>query len=155
MAGRREHDVAGTVVGFVSALLAAPKGASAPELAMELLGGALGGRFGSHIPDVLEPAIHSHHRDVCHSLTFAATALMTGAKLASDAQARLRMKADELRARREECDEGFERFVLGLSEIVCRVAAGFVGALVPGYVSHLVLDAGTPRGIPLLSARIG
>ena len=155
MAGRREHDVAGTVVGFVSALLAAPKDASAPELAMELLGGALGGRVGSHLPDFLEPAIHSYHRDVCHSLTFAVTALSAGAKLASDAQARLRVKADEFRARREQSDDGFERFVLGLAEIICRIAAGFVGALVPGYASHLALDAGTPRGIPLLSAAIG
>jgi hypothetical protein len=155
MAGRREHDVAGAIAGFVSALVTAPKSANAAELAMELLGGVLGGRVGSRIPDVLEPAIHSHHRDVCHGLTFAMTALPTGARLASTAQDRLRARADQFRARREASEDGFERLVMAVAEIVCRVAAGFVGAIVPGYASHLALDAGTPRGIPLMSSAIG
>lgn len=155
MAGRRDHDAAGTITGLVAALLAAPTDITAPELAMELLGGALGGRVGSHIPDVLEPAIHSHHRDVAHSLTFAATAAPAAMKLARRIQERLRAKADEFRARREASSDGYERFVMGLAEIACRVAVGFVGGLVPGYLSHLVLDAATPRGIPILSARIG
>jgi membrane-bound metal-dependent hydrolase YbcI (DUF457 family) len=29
-----------------------------------------------------------------------------------------------------------------------------VAGVIPGYLSHLMLDAGTPRGIPLLSPRI-
>jgi hypothetical protein len=35
-------------------------------------------------------------------------------------------------------------------EVFWRFAAGFANGLAAGYVSHIVLDAGTPRSIPLL-----
>ena len=36
-------------------------------------------------------------------------------------------------------------------ELFWRALAGFVNGLAAGYISHLVLDAGTPRSIPLLA----
>lgn len=38
-----------------------------------------------------------------------------------------------------------------ICEFFWRAAAGFGNGLAAGYLSHLVLDAGTPRSIPLLT----
>ena len=152
MAGRREHDAAGVVTGVATALLTTRRKASAYELVAEALGGAFGGRFGSRIPDVLEPAVHSYHRNVAHSVTFATAVTVKGKKRAARMQARLRAQADEYAERRAASGDWFEQIVLWIAETACRVA-GFVAGVIPGYLSHLVLDAGTPRGIPLLSAR--
>lgn len=154
MAGRREHDAAGVVVGVATALITARKDAQPYELMLEAIGGGFGGRFGSHVPDVLEPAVHSHHRDVMHSMTVATALVAKGQKRAMKVVDRLRERADELRGRRDASTDLFERFILVLAEAACRMAAGFVAALIPGYVSHLALDTGTPRSIPLLAARI-
>jgi len=37
-----------------------------------------------------------------------------------------------------------------LLAILSLVAAGAISGLAAGYVSHLMLDAGTPKGLPLL-----
>lgn len=155
MAGRREHDAAGVVVGVVTALITASKNAEPYELILEAVGGGLGGRFGSHGPDMFEPAVHPHHRDVMHSMTVAAALVAKGQKRAMNLVNRLHERAEELRGRHAISSDLFERMILTLAEAACRLAAGFVAALIPGYLSHLALDAGTPRSIPLLSARIG
>lgn len=40
--------------------------------------------------------------------------------------------------------------LLNLFELLWRLAAGFANGLAAGYLSHLALDAVTPRSIPLL-----
>jgi hypothetical protein len=40
-----------------------------------------------------------------------------------------------------------------ISEFIWTLLAGFLNGLAAGYVSHLLLDATTPRGIPFLSGR--
>jgi inner membrane protein len=154
MAGRREHDAAGVVAGVATALLTARKDAEPYELMLEAIGGGFGGRFGSHVPDVLEPAIHSHHRDVMHSIAVATVLVAEGQKRAMKLVDSLRERADKLRGRHDTSTDLFERFILVLAEAACRMAAGFIAALIPGYVSHLALDAATPRGIPLIAASI-
>jgi hypothetical protein len=44
------------------------------------------------------------------------------------------------------------RLLLSLFELMWRLAAGFANGLAAGYISHLALDAATPRSIPLLKA---
>jgi len=39
-----------------------------------------------------------------------------------------------------------------LAECFWRFLAGFTNGLAAGYISHLILDAATPRSIPLLAA---
>jgi len=39
-----------------------------------------------------------------------------------------------------------------LAEWFWSFLAGVLGGMTPGYLSHLVLDAGTARGIPFLGA---
>jgi hypothetical protein len=43
------------------------------------------------------------------------------------------------------------QFFLFLAEIALRLLAGFVNGIAAGYVSHLVLDAASPRSIPVLT----
>jgi len=150
MAGRREQDAAGIVTGVATALLTRRKKASAYELVAEALGGALGGGIGSRLLDFFEPAIHSY-RNVVHSVAFAGTVTVKGTKRAARPQARLRAQADEFAERRTWHHGLFEWMVLWLAETACRVATGFIAGAIPGYLSHLALDAKTPRGIPLLS----
>jgi hypothetical protein len=38
-----------------------------------------------------------------------------------------------------------------LAELFWRLLAGFAAGFIGGYISHLTLDALTPRGLPLLS----
>lgn len=95
-----------------------------PDEERLLLGVAmiLGALFGAKLPDILEPAIHSHHRAFCHSLVFAGGMVWAIKKL------------------REWKPETAEHRLL---------KAACLGALV-GYGSHLVLDASTPRGLPIV-----
>ncbi len=43
------------------------------------------------------------------------------------------------------------RLWLTICELFWRALAAFANGLAAGYLSHLVLDAGTPRSIPLLT----
>jgi len=44
-------------------------------------------------------------------------------------------------------------FWAGLAELFWRLLAGFLNGLSAGYASHLLLDAMTPRGIPVVAGR--
>lgn len=80
------------------------------------------GLFFGRLPDILEPALNPHHRQFFHSIAVL-IALGYGAKKVYEWRAKDRAKV-------------FLRTVL--------LCAGM------GYISHLLLDAATPRSIPLL-----
>lgn len=86
-----------------------------------LLGSALAAVL-TNLPDVLEPAAHPNHRQFFHSLTFGGLLVAAGYKVY-----------------KWETDNPFDdaiRFVL-------LVGAG-------AYLVHLLLDAGTPRSLPIM-----
>src|SRR2546430_304942 len=76
MANRRTHKVVGGVSGAIAAAYVA-RDSEPIQVLMEALGGAIGGVWGSLIPDELEPAIHSWHRSIAHSLTGGAASVAT------------------------------------------------------------------------------
>jgi len=91
--------------------------------AKPLLGATLAAVL-TNLPDVLEPASHPHHRQFFHSLAFAGLLGAAGYK-----------------AYKWETDNPFDeamRFVLLVG----------VGA----YLVHLLLDAGTPKSLPIIGA---
>jgi hypothetical protein len=45
----------------------------------------------------------------------------------------------------------FSDFAFRLAELFWRFLAGFLNGIAAGYVSHLALDAASPRSIPLLT----
>jgi membrane-bound metal-dependent hydrolase YbcI (DUF457 family) len=77
---------------------------------------------GGLAPDILEPAVSSHHRSIAHSLA-------GGLSLANYSQ---KWCCRE----HEDCDE--------FSKILFACFAA-------GYFSHLALDLCTPRGLPLVA----
>ena len=82
---------------------------------------ALGAFFGK-LPDIIEPAFHPNHRQFFHSaLTFSAIGIGL------------------YKAYNWEPETGFDEIVRGLTLI-----AGF------SYLSHLVCDSTTPKGLPLI-----
>jgi hypothetical protein len=87
----------------------------------ELLLCAGAGLLSGGVPDVLEPALHPHHRQLAHSVT-------VGGLLAKFGVERCSFKNGEW--------DQFHKIL--------------AAALIAGYISHLVADGCTPRGLPLL-----
>ncbi|MCC6649277.1 MAG: metal-dependent hydrolase [Polyangiaceae bacterium] len=135
MANRDDHDALGALFGGLSVLVSAAAAGREPTLG-ELLGGVAGGVLGSRIPDVLEPAVHPNHRKVAHS--FAAAAL-TGRFVVPAAH---RLHADGATQAESKLDPALK--------FLQQFAAGASVGAVAGYGSHLVADASTPKGLPLL-----
>lgn len=134
MAKRSDHDAAGALTGGAAVVLSALAAGRTPSFA-EVLGGAVSGILASRVPDLLEPATHPGHRRLAHS---AVTLGATGIAVPRLHSAHI---SGATSADRE--DDPVRRF-LG------RFAAGAAVGSAGGYASHLVLDATTPRGLPLL-----
>jgi uncharacterized membrane protein len=47
--------------------------------------------------------------------------------------------------------DGWYRFWHGLMAFIWRMLSGFAVGAATGYLSHLALDVGTPRGLPLFA----
>jgi len=165
MADRKTHRRAGRISGAVYAAHRA-KGQSVPNFLMEAAGGALGGDIGALAADWLEPATSSWHRGTAHSCAAGGLVLQMGELFAS-AEAYCRQQAEKKAAERKTLEatqdpaqpnlfvaspnSSLDQLWLTICELFWRLAAGFVNGLSAGYISHLVLDAGTPRSIPLLT----
>jgi hypothetical protein len=65
-------------------------------------------------------------------------------------QLALRAEADRHAARWQNGASGPEAVGAFLGEVLCRLSAGALPGLIAGYVSHLALDLGTPRRLPLI-----
>jgi hypothetical protein len=150
MSNRRTHLIAGTGAGLAVAGYLAPNEQPGAFLA-EAVGGALGGAIGCLGPDVVEPAVHSWHRSTAHSYATAATIATATVQRVQQWQGYCRGRAaahDEARLRA--ATDG-ARIYHGFMALVWRLLCGFVAGLPAGYLSHLALDACTPRSIPLLA----
>lgn len=120
-----------------------------PDQLVEAVGGVIGGYFGGKMPDILEPAIHSWHRDTCHSWTVGGV-IATGVPALERWEKDCRERAADFRRRRLAAGVPPLTASYWLAEWFWSLAAGFVAGFEAGYVSHLALDASTPRGLPLL-----
>ena len=125
---------------------------------METIGGGFGGYLASMLPDQLEPATSSWHRGACHSLTAAGVVGSLDNVLLQMA-ASCRAEANKYRAIqtvRDPFTGEFRSVPIGffqtLAEWFWSFLAGLLNGLSAGYLSHLALDAGTPRSIPFLGA---
>lgn len=165
MANRRTHRRVGRISGAVYAAHRA-KGQTVGQCITESIGGAVGGDVGSLLADWLEPGISSWHRGTAHSCAAGMGILSLGEVLAG-AETYCRQQAErkvaELRTLQMTPDpaqpnvfipvpnSSLTQLWLTICELVWRTLAGFANGLAAGYLSHLVLDAGTPRSIPLLT----
>ena len=141
------HARVGAAVGVLAAGCRARE-APTVQMAAEALGGLLGGWVGGVLPDVLEPARDPNHRKFAHSVV--AGGALTLARVA-EWQAACRTAADTATHQSLTHPIGStERSAAEWDAFFWRLLAGALVGLVAGYASHLVLDAGTPRGLPLL-----
>lgn len=150
MSDGKTHEKVAMASGGFAALLASNE-KDPWKLVAETLGGVLGGFAGGKLPDMLEPAIHSWHRSMAHSVTTGAAVVGAAATGVQSWQASCRAKSDAWAQRR--LDPGLtpaDRVLAVVAEIAWRIAAGMPIGAAAGYISHLVLDGGTPRGIPLV-----
>jgi inner membrane protein len=144
MPNRKQHAQAGALLGGGFALARASV-ANPNFVGAEAIGGLLGGWVGGILPDLLEPAIHSHHRDIAHSVT--AGGLLGLARITAW-ETSCRENANRCVAQTP--DGSAKDPQAELKAFLWHVAAGLAIGLVVGYASHLALDAVTPRGIPLI-----
>lgn len=151
MANGKAHRRVGKASGVVAAVARARKGDSALDVLTFSIGGYAGGALGAQLPDIIEPAVHSHHRHVAHSVATATAIAASAAKSIERIESYTRMRAQAAAERRAQRDATtWQKLVSFLEEFLWKLAHGFVAGVGAGYLSHLALDAGTPRGIPLL-----
>lgn len=149
MPDRETHVAVGMLAGLGAAALAAPRG-DVPQLHVvaELVGGLVGGAIGGRMPDLIEPATSPNHRQIAHSVvTGGAFALARVADLQAACRERAAFNQRVAAALGIEADE---RKDADLRAVLWLFLAGAILGFAAGYASHLVLDAGTPRGLPLL-----
>ncbi len=120
------------------------------------LAASLGGLAGGVTPDALEPAVHPYHRDAFHSAAAGGSLYAGALKAASSVATKLRTDAAQLRATRRALPATHSaRRDLGAREFLHYVLLGLAAGFVAGYLSHLIADLGTPRGIPVVARRLG
>jgi hypothetical protein len=165
MANRKTHRRVGRVSGALYGAHRA-KDQRVGHFITESIGGAIGGDIGAMAADWLEPAVSSWHRGAAHSCAAGGIVLSIGDTLAQ-VEIFCRAEAQRKAMQRSELEmvphptlpdmfvpapgSVLTNLWLLACELLWRAAAGFANGLAAGYVSHLVLDAGTPRSIPLLT----
>lgn len=148
MPNRHTHLPVGTVVGAVAAFLQVSRTPEAYR-AVELIGATLGGACGGIAPDLFEPALSPSHRSVLHSIVVGGAGTIG---LVAHLQGRCRELAAECLSRAEVLPVGAAaRSAEERSAMLWYFLAGFALGFAAGYASHLLLDAATPAGIPLIA----
>jgi hypothetical protein len=149
MANKATHDLGGFVAGAGLACWLS-QGQKPEHVVAETLGGAFMGLLFSRLPDVLDPPVSPNHRHIAHGTV---TAMVTGSLYLPNAlawQRQFRQRADQLAPERTWATNELARLSSSLQETMLRALAGAVVGAVAGYGSDLVLDATTPRGLPLI-----
>jgi len=130
-------------------------------------GGALAGRYAGALPDIIEPAIHPNHRGFGHSAVVGGgVASLSFVERLREWEDGCRDRAEGFRGRRlEECHafqqsnggDACRHFLRAawffLCEMFWAALAGVPVGAAAGYVSHIVADATTPKGVPMVGLR--
>lgn len=150
MANHKDHKGIGIVAGAIAAAYTTPAEVTGMLAIAEFAGGGFGGAFGASLPDILEPATSSHHRKFFHAIVPAGVTIKLGTGAVLSVQKHLRTQAMALMGEAEIEPDPWRRLGLQLQAMTVAALAGAVVGSAAGYVSHLALDAMTPRGLPLL-----
>jgi hypothetical protein len=148
----KEHQEFGGFVGATTSCGFAVAANLPPLLVFaESLGGYVAGKSAGTWADCMDLPTSSHHRDTAHALLPVAA----GSKYLFDQvpsmQASLRSSAQLCFQNANMSTNGLEQFINVALGLVLHVAAGAVPAIPASYISHIALDAATPRGVPLLT----
>ena len=148
MPNKRFHIKLGAASGGVVAGMVALQRES-PDVVLETVAGIVGGTLGGMAPDVIEPAVSPRHRAFFHGAV-AGTALSTAAFLSWEANCRAQSAHwDSVAALHDpSCQLHAD---CKRSALAWRLMAALIVGIAVGYASHLVADAQTPLGIPLIT----
>jgi hypothetical protein len=120
------------------------------EYFWEVLGGGVGALAGGLGPDIMDPPTHPNHRGLGHSLV----ANITVGKVMWDHldtwQDQLRREADRMQQLQLAALDPVLKLAYGTWEIVLRLLAGALVGFAVGWGTHVALDFGTARSLPLL-----
>lgn len=155
MPGYRIHNPVGQVSGGITSIVYITRDGGMMRLEdfiAESFGGIVGGGIGALLPDIIEPAIHSWHRSFAHSYAAGTAMIVKGPQLLNSWRNYCLRQSEY----HEQLSIYYQNhFWLWLKHwglyIGWRFLRGLVPGAVGGYGSHLLLDAGTPRGLPLLT----
>lgn len=150
MPNQKTHRPLGAGCGLAVALYRARE--QAPRNALvEAMGGAAGGLIFSMIPDWIDPPIHPGHRSLGHGVAPNVGIIYWYINNLDAWQSTLRKWAHEHTEAARFAESEAAQVWHVLSELLCRLAVGFVAGAGAGYVSHLALDATTRRGLPIVA----
>lgn len=145
----REHKNIAGVVGGATALVFAAEQQPLQMLA-EVAGGIFMGSQAGTWADYIEPGISSHHRQEAHAIVPS----LAGANLVfqnlTSMQGYLRQSAAQCFDLAQNTADPLRAFLNVVVGFGLHFVAGAVPAVATGYLSHVALDACTPRGVPLL-----
>ena len=150
MPGHIEHSYVGGLSGLVFAIFRV-EGKPNEQRVLEAIGGFIVGSVAGCIPDIIEPAkkLGPCHRKSAHSVVLGAGIVGATTVFLAQSQEWFRARAAECATRRNGYEKGtILHMVFDLLEKLCYILAGGVPGLAAGYLSHLVLDAGTVKGLP-------
>lgn len=149
MPKRKTHTQVGAVSGATTAFLLS-QGQSPENRFLECIGGAIGGHCGGQAPDIIDPPTWPGHRSTAHSYAVGTITISKANAMISSWQNHFRWLAKEFELKKEQQESDLGRIIYGLLEIFSTIAVGFVPGLLAGYVSHLVLDGSTKKGLPII-----
>lgn len=138
MPNKYVHRPVGAGAGYAASFYCS-KGLPARERNIEAISAAVGGYLGAAAPDWIDPPTSPNHRSAGHSIFIAGGGLTYAAIELNAWRSSLKAQADA----------AFKCGKIGQGYLFL-IAAGAVTGFVAGYLSHLALDATTPRGLPLV-----
>ncbi|MBT3191236.1 MAG: hypothetical protein HN341_01645 [Verrucomicrobia bacterium] len=150
MPNRKTHVGVGAGSGGIAAL-AKSQGQGPEDRILEIIGGALAGAGGARLPDVFDPPTWPGHRSLGHGVVPSGIGLTVVLAKMDEWQRALRERAEEQVELRDSADTTLANIWHGILELVFRLLAGAVVGFPTGYASHLLLDATTPKCLPLIA----
>jgi len=163
MPNRKTHQLIGAVAGTALGLhrvhcrnvRIAPEARDEFGDAVQVFGTALLGAAFAGLPDVLEPATSPRHRSHAHRWVAGGGATLP---LAAAAEWEDKCRAAATYCR-DQAAEAWQRgsfldallaILFKLGEVACCLGAALPAGIVAGYCSHIVADARTPAGVPIV-----
>lgn len=118
---------------------------------VEVLGGVAGGYIGARLPDLFDPPTHPGHRGLAHGVIPVAGATALWRANIDGWQEALRAKSLKHEHAAEQAGDPLERLLHAMAALLYRLTAGAVAGVGAGYLSHVLLDAFTPAGLPAVA----
>ena len=139
MPGKQLHLIAGISAGITAAEFQLRDRSDQERLCGRIDGGC-GGALGALIPDLIDRPFHPNHRSIGHSVL--GTLIICGC-----AWMILSLLVDEWQLSAEIAEENGHAWL----KYFYYFLAGFSWGVIAGQVSHLALDAFTPKGLPFVA----